>query len=128
MRRKINDLDRKISKPSNVNTSRLLKLMRGNLGHLYDIQEKYWAQRARIQLLREGDRNTRYFHVRVTSRKKKIASDSNGVWHEDSTEICNVAWSYFDDLFKCFTEPNDVFDLHFVPCCITDSMNRNLNK
>ncbi|KAA3457072.1 reverse transcriptase [Gossypium australe] len=136
MRKKINALDREISnlmdKLSNMDTSRLLKLARGKFGHLYDIKERYWSQRARIQWLREGDRNTRYFHVRATSRKKKNhierLNDSNGVWHEDSKEICNVAWIYFNELFKCSIESNDLFDLNFIPCCVSESMNKNLDK
>ncbi|KAA3482120.1 reverse transcriptase [Gossypium australe] len=100
--------------PISERSTRLLKLARGKLGHLYEAEEKYWAQRARTQWLREGDRNTRYFHY--------------GAWHEDKNEICTVAWSYFDDLFKSTVEPDEEFDLHFVPKCITDNMNRNLNR
>ncbi|KAA3468130.1 reverse transcriptase [Gossypium australe] len=79
MRGQINALDRNISTlmdgPYNANLSRLLKVARGKLGHLYDVEEKYWAQRARIQWLRERDRNTRYFLVRATMRKKKNSID-----------------------------------------------------
>ncbi|KAA3470783.1 hypothetical protein EPI10_016467 [Gossypium australe] len=36
--------------------------------------------------------------------------DSKGTWHEDSQMICNVAWSYFNGLFKCSLDPNDECD------------------
>ncbi|KAA3489415.1 reverse transcriptase [Gossypium australe] len=136
MRSKINNLEKKIGiimdNPSNTNSTRLLKLARGKLGHLYDVEEKYWMQRARIQWLKEGDRNTRYFHVRATSRQKKNSIErlkySNGEWHEDKSEICNVAWNYFNNLFKSTIDPNEDVDLQFIPICITDSMNRDLDK
>ncbi|KAA3483880.1 reverse transcriptase [Gossypium australe] len=105
--------------PSNMNTARLLKTARGKLGYLFNIEERYWAQRARIQWLREEDRNTHFFHVRATSRKKKNSidrlKDSNGVWHEDCNEICDVAWNYFNNLFK-----SSIID--------DNSMNRDLDR
>ncbi|TYH10967.1 hypothetical protein ES288_A07G221000v1 [Gossypium darwinii] len=51
--------------------SNKLKALRIKLGKLLDEEEKYWAQRSRIQWLKEGDRNTRFFHVRATNRRKK---------------------------------------------------------
>ncbi|PPD86265.1 hypothetical protein GOBAR_DD16799 [Gossypium barbadense] len=101
-------LEKKIGKimdgPINMGSLNLLKTTRDHLGKLYDAEEKYWAQRAYNQWLREGDRNTRYFHVRVTGRKKKNPIDKlkdvNGVWYEDKNEICHIAWSYFHNPFK----------------------------
>ncbi|TYH15526.1 hypothetical protein ES288_A05G048900v1 [Gossypium darwinii] len=72
---KIKWLEKEISRlmdgRTNAWTQRLLKQARGRLGHLYDVEEKYWALRAQSQWLREGDRNTRYFHVRASRRRRK---------------------------------------------------------
>ncbi|KAK5782901.1 hypothetical protein PVK06_037406 [Gossypium arboreum] len=96
---KIYDLERTISKlmdsPNCENSTSLLKTARIKLRYLYEVEEKYWATRARTQWLREGDRNTRYFHVRALGRRKKNSIDKlkdvYGVWHEDNNEICNIA-------------------------------------
>ncbi|KAK8271243.1 hypothetical protein V6Z11_D11G248900 [Gossypium hirsutum] len=124
-------LEKKIGKimdgPINMGSLNLLKTTHDHLGKLYNAEEKYWAQRAYNQWLREGDRNTRYFHVRVTGRKKKNPIDKlkdvNGVWYEDKNEICHIAWSYFHNPFKTSIRSNEDVDLVFVPKCITNNMN-----
>ncbi|KAH1114178.1 hypothetical protein J1N35_007556 [Gossypium stocksii] len=49
MKNKINGLEKKISNlmdgPTNENSTNLLKSARGKLGHLYEVEEKYWAIR-----------------------------------------------------------------------------------
>ncbi|KAA3477524.1 reverse transcriptase [Gossypium australe] len=133
---KTNDLEKKVSNlmdsPNSECSSRLLKVARGNLGHLYEVEEKYWVQKARIQWLREGDRNTRYFYIRATSRRKKNSidklKDMDGRWHDDKSEICSIAWNYFNDLFKSTSVDDETVDLHFIPKCITERMNRSLSR
>ncbi|KAK8302677.1 hypothetical protein V6Z11_D04G102000 [Gossypium hirsutum] len=75
MKNKINRLENKICTlmdgPNSERSTNLLKFACCKLGYLYAMDENYWAQRDRIQWLKEGDRNTRYFHVRATGRKKK---------------------------------------------------------
>ncbi|PPD96677.1 hypothetical protein GOBAR_DD06313 [Gossypium barbadense] len=98
MKYKINELEKKIDKIFDGTSSdgllNLLNEARGQLGQLYDEEERYWAQRARNQWLRKGDRNTRYFHVRASGRKKKNRidklKDKQGLWHSYKNEIFQV--------------------------------------
>ncbi|KAK8264561.1 hypothetical protein V6Z12_D12G118100 [Gossypium hirsutum] len=70
----------------------LLKIARSKLGYHYEVEEKYWATRAQTQWLKEGDRNTRFFHAKASSRRSKNSIDSlkdeQGVWCVDKKEIC----------------------------------------
>ncbi|TYH10966.1 hypothetical protein ES288_A07G220900v1 [Gossypium darwinii] len=50
-----------IDRQGGTYASNKLKALRIKLGKLLDEEEKYWAQRSRIQWLKEGDRNTRFF-------------------------------------------------------------------
>ncbi|PPD93062.1 hypothetical protein GOBAR_DD09994 [Gossypium barbadense] len=59
-------IDKLVDGPNKENTTNLLKSACLKLGHLYVVEESYWAQRAHIKWLTEGDRNTRYFHVKHT--------------------------------------------------------------
>ncbi|KAK8306841.1 hypothetical protein V6Z12_D03G154800 [Gossypium hirsutum] len=129
-------MEKEISKltdgPTSERSTSQLKNAQGKLGHLYDVEEKYWALKARSQWLKEGDRNSRYFHVRASGRRKKNSieklKDAYRDWQEDKKEICNIAWNYFNDLFKTTINLEDASDLHNVPECITEDMNRSLNR
>ncbi|GAU10224.1 hypothetical protein TSUD_421490, partial [Trifolium subterraneum] len=67
-------------------------------------EEGYWKQRAKMHWLQEGDMNTRFFHMSATvrSKKKKVTklTADNGTEAHTQEELCEVAKSYFDTLFK----------------------------
>ncbi|KAH1083050.1 hypothetical protein J1N35_022811 [Gossypium stocksii] len=104
-------IDKLVDGPNRKNTTNLLKSACFKLGHLYAVEEGYWAQRARIKWLMEGDRNTHYFHMRAISRRKKNnidrLKDSNGTWQYDKSDICKVTRDYFHDLFKSTSASNN---------------------
>ncbi|GAU51605.1 hypothetical protein TSUD_414370 [Trifolium subterraneum] len=67
-------------------------------------EEGYWKQRAKMHWLQEGHMNTRFFHMSATvrSKKKKVTKliADNGTEAHTQEELCEVAKSYFDTLFK----------------------------
>ncbi|GAU47759.1 hypothetical protein TSUD_387180 [Trifolium subterraneum] len=67
-------------------------------------EEGYWKQRAKMHWLQEADMNTRFFHMSATvrSKKKKVTKliVDNGTEAHTQEELCEVAKSYFDTLFK----------------------------
>ncbi|GMI95766.1 hypothetical protein HRI_003245900 [Hibiscus trionum] len=68
-----------------------------------DREKIYWEQRARANWLKNGDRNTHYFHSFATNRKRKnrircLINDSNEeIQYEEGIE--KMAMDYFSNLF-----------------------------
>lgn len=103
---RINSLMKKIDNLIDVqrmeNKIERLRESRAKLGSIYTSEEMYWAQRSRIKWIKEGDKNTRIFHVRAMHRAKKNfiegLKDENGNWITDPMGMFNVSLSYFDSL------------------------------
>ena len=58
----------KLNKPDGCRI-KLLGLKR-KLAAAYKKEELFWSQKARLKWLKEGDKNTGYFHATVTGRRK----------------------------------------------------------
>ncbi|KAK8264105.1 hypothetical protein V6Z11_D12G084900 [Gossypium hirsutum] len=88
---------------SREDSGKKLKEVRRRLDFLYAREESYWAQRSRSRSLREGDRNTTYFHAKATGRLKKNniekLKDAEGNWVTNSKDLCKVAKDYLVSLF-----------------------------
>jgi hypothetical protein len=67
------------------------------------IEEMLWLQRSRIDWLREGDRNTKFFHHKAVwrARRNKITKlrDDNSVINTVPTDMQRMSVSYFKPLF-----------------------------
>lgn len=71
--------------------------------NLLEKQEVYWKQRAKQHWLREGDKNTRFFHRFASTRRQNNKldriKDANGEWQETTIGVQNVIEEYFTSLF-----------------------------
>ena len=85
------------------------RVLRGELRSLLEKEEIYWRQRSRVAWLREGDRNTRYFHSCASQRKKTNTivgvRDAHNVWQREETEIANVVDYYFHGIYTTTHPP-----------------------
>ncbi|KAA3461511.1 reverse transcriptase [Gossypium australe] len=97
-----------------------------------DKEELYWAQRARVNWLKDGDCNTSFFHKMVEQRhfRNRISElvDADGVRHTETEEMIKVAADYFEDLFTASEIGMDEHLFSMVKSKVTDSMNESLLK
>ncbi|KAG4109650.1 hypothetical protein ERO13_1Z049693v2, partial [Gossypium hirsutum] len=102
------------------------------LDFLYAREESYWAQRSRSKWLREGDRNTRYFHSKATGRLKKNfiekLKDMDGNWVTSSKEISQVGKNYFLGLFRSNGQRVDLQEVGYIQECVTRETNEWLTR
>ncbi|KAL4284236.1 hypothetical protein GQ457_16G014030 [Hibiscus cannabinus] len=106
---------------------------KNELRNLLREQEVYWAQRSRIQWLKFGDKNTRFFHSRASARRKKKNHilglyNSSNTWEEGSDFVLRIASAYFIKLFTSSFSRVDPMILDSIQPTITPSMNMNLTK
>ncbi|XP_048624014.1 uncharacterized protein LOC106417447 [Brassica napus] len=93
-------------------------------------EEMFWKQKSRVLWLREGDKNTKFFHALTKQRRarNKITQlmDVNGNIVEDEEGLVAIATSYFRQIFES-SIPEDIEEaISEVPAMITGSMNDSL--
>jgi hypothetical protein len=107
-----------ISKSRNLSDQERARMKEINeeLNRIWEMEETKARQRARKRDIREGDRNTKYFHVVANQRRRKMtvfSMDGPEGTVESTEEIIKVASTYYKDLFKFEAKPDINIDEHF---------------
>ena len=89
-----------------------------------------WRQRSRIVWLTEGDKNTKFFHLRASIQRKKnmikALQNSLGVEISDPDELRALAKSFYENLYQSEGVQNMEAVLEHVPRKVTAVMNTKL--
>ena len=101
--------------------------LKWKLCEAYREEELFWRQKSRAIWLREGDRNTKFFHAKTKQRRARNRitklMDLLGNWVETEEGIEHLATEYFSTLFTA-SEPSDREEaLRFTTASVTAEMN-----
>ena len=101
--------------------------MQLELNVLLDKESLMWHQRSKALFLKEGDRNTRYFHSKASQRfrRNRILGLRNGsnVWCLDDSQVKEVATQYYQALFSS-SQPTELdVVLEAIQPSVTQEMN-----
>ncbi|CAN6246168.1 unnamed protein product [Urochloa humidicola] len=108
------------------------EILRYKLERVEDQIDTYWRQRAHVNWLQKGDRNTAFFHAacRERRRRNKIGRlrRDDGVWIEGEDEKKDFITNYFAQLFRSNNGHTAPQLLNAVGRCVTEEMNEGLTK
>lgn len=107
MKKKIREVESRLKcLQARAHDARVLEQCReaaDELDELHRVEESYWYARAWANELRDGDKNTKYFHHKASQRRKRNAilglNNEQGVWSTKPEEIEGIIKSYFEELF-----------------------------
>jgi hypothetical protein len=101
------------------------------LTELLDQEEVMWQQRSRVQWLAAGDKNTRFFHLRASQRRRKnkikelIRGD--GTLETREAVLGDMTSDFYKDLYKTEGVQGIEKVLDTVPMKVTSLMNEMLD-
>eukprot|EP00253_Pinus_taeda_P028479 PITA_28479 len=107
--------------------------LQGQLMHISREEEIKWRIKSRQLWLKEGDKNTAYFHKQATAKRTRNSVnaiiDSEGNKHNNQEDIKKAASSHFRNLLTKSQEEENYSDLlQYLPKGITQEINDALNR
>ena len=100
------------------------------LCELFEREEIMARQRSRIDWLKEGDRNTAFFHARATARRRtnriKILKRADGSKCNEQKEIMRMVHDFYSNLFSSEQYPSLHEVLEAIPRKVDEEMNESL--
>ena len=101
------------------------------LTELYHREEMLWRQLAQLECLMHGDKNTYFFHLRASRRRRKnqikALQKPDGELTDNVHEMENMATSFYQHLYTLEGVQNIEQVIDTVPVKVTQAMNDILN-
>ncbi|KAH9685373.1 reverse transcriptase domain-containing protein [Citrus sinensis] len=90
-------------KPPQAIDGEEIRKLEDQISNMLVDEEVYWKQRSRADWLKEGDKNTKFFHSKASARRRKNkiwgVEDDQGNWVDDPEGIEGEFCGFFQQLF-----------------------------
>jgi len=108
----------------------LITHLQEQIHNLWLQEEQYWTMRSRINWLRWGDKNTKFYHATTIQRRQhnkiNMLQDDNQVWVRDPQLLKQMTTYYFSTLYQTMGHRDYGPILNQCPRIITEEMNLSL--
>lgn len=136
IKRKRKELYEQISKlqsfEENESNRLVLQEVEKEMDHVLKLEETMWYQRSCALWLKDGDKNSSFFHQKPSHRKRrneiKRITDEQDKEMTNYEDIVGVIKEYFVNIFKSEAGGDMTNVLHAVECKVTSEMNDILAK
>ncbi|XP_048605758.1 uncharacterized protein LOC106359240 [Brassica napus] len=129
---RIHELHSKIDEATRscFNKGEELSLLRSELNEEYHNKEIFWMQKSRLNWLRSGDRNTKFFHAvtknrRAQNRILSLIDDDDKEWFAEE-DLGRLADSHFKLLYSSEDVGITLEDWNSIPAIVTEEQNAQL--
>lgn len=104
LRKAQRELDKVMSGAMNAESEAKRKELAQLVEYLLELEEIHQMQCSRVNWLHNGDRNTQFFHLFASARRKRNRitrlKNNQGQWVEGNNQLNTLIKSYFSDLFS----------------------------
>lgn len=136
VKRLIKTTEKKLSKahklPPDAHMIFICNTLAAELDDLHNCEEAYWHMRSRVNELRDGDSNTKYFHHKANSRRKRNLirglENTNGTFLTSKSDIERLITGYFDNIFATSSPYGIPEALEGIERLVTAEMNSVLDE
>ncbi|KAL9687939.1 hypothetical protein QQ045_032350 [Rhodiola kirilowii] len=97
-------------------------------------EDLFWKYRLRADWLKEGHKNTKFFHLKASQRRRinriKRLKNSRGEWTTDEAYLCDVVIRHFEGIYSSSRPDSNgqvLRSLEIIPNRITQEMQSHLN-
>lgn len=108
LRRRLEGACNALEERSSVGLLKLEMKLKRELADVLLQEEVLWMQKSRVDWLRMGDKNTKFFHTSTLARRRRnrvdLLMNDGGEWVSDKLELKNMALDYYKNLFT--TDPS----------------------
>ena len=109
-----------------------MRALESEINLLLDMEAQMWRQRSRILWMKDGDRNTKFFHSKASQRRRRNyitkLYDSTSRWCTRESQVNDTILGFYRELFTSANPENLADVLKVIPQVVIESMNASLTR